>query len=136
MWLRLAAGYEFVCVPSPQILYRVSSSSMSSNVWKMEAGSLRVIERAFAVAPESLQHLKREVLANRYKYLTFKAVEGTPERKKGLAAVRFLWQMVRYDRSMLLRSQILAIVLVKIAIATLLPSQLSQPLLKAAKNLK
>jgi len=136
MWLRLAAGYEFVCVPSPQILYRVSSSSMSSNVWKMEAGSLRVIERAFAVAPESLQHLKREVLANRYKYLTFKAVEGTPERKKGLAAVRFLWQMVRYDRSMLLRSQILAIVLVKIAIATLLPSQLSQALLKAAKNLK
>ncbi len=136
MWLRLAAGYEFVCVPSPQILYRVSSSSMSSNVWKMEAGSLRVIERAFAVAPESLQHMKREVLGNRYKYLTFKAVEGTPERKKGLAAVRFLWQMVRYDRSMLLRSQILAIVLVKIAIATLLPSQLSQALLKAAKNLK
>ena len=136
MWLRLAARYEFVCVPSPQILYRVSSSSMSSNVWKMEAGSLRVIERAFAVAPESLQHLKREVLANRYKYLTFKAVEGTPERKKGLAAVRFLWQMVRYDRSMLLRSQILAIVLVKIAIATLLPSQLSQALLKAGKNLK
>jgi glycosyltransferase involved in cell wall biosynthesis len=136
MWLRLAAGYEFVCVPSPQILYRVSSSSMSSNVWKMEAGSLQVIERAFAVAPESLQHLKREVLGSRYKYLTFKAVEGTPERKKGLAAVRFLWQMVRYDRSMLLRSQILAIVLVKIAIATLLPSQLSQALLKAAKNLK
>ena len=136
MWLRLAAGYEFVCVPSPQILYRVSSSSMSSNVWKMEAGSLRVIERAFAVAPESLQHLKREVLGSRYKYLTFKAVEGTPERKKGLAAVRFLWQMVRYDRSMLLRSQILAIVLVKIAIATLLPSQLSQALLKAGKNLK
>lgn len=136
MWLRLAARYEFVCVPSPQILYRVSSSSMSSNVWKMEAGSLRVIERAFAVAPESLQHLKREVLGNRYKYLTFKAVEGTPERKKGLAAVRFLWQMVRYDRSMLLRSQILAIVLVKIAIATLLPSQLSQALLKAGKNLK
>jgi glycosyltransferase involved in cell wall biosynthesis len=136
MWLRLAAGYEFVCVPSPQILYRVSSSSMSSNVWKMEAGSLQVIERAFAVAPESLQHLKREVLGSRYKYLTFKAVEGTPERKKGLAAVRFLWQMVRYDRSMLLRSQILAIVLVKIVIATLLPSQLSQALLKAAKNLK
>ena len=136
MWLRLAARYEFVCVPSPQILYRVSSSSMSSNVWKMEAGSLQVIERAFAVAPESLQHLKREVLGSRYKYLTFKAVEGTPERKKGLAAVRFLWQMVRYDRSMLLRSQILAIVLVKIAIATLLPSQLSQALLKAAKNLK
>ena len=136
MWLRLAARYEFVAVPSSQILYRVSPNSMSSNVWKMEAESLQIIERAFAVAPESLQHLKREVLGSRYKYLTFKSLEGTPERKKGLAAVRFLWQMVRYDRSMLLRSQILAIVLVKIAIATLLPSQLSQALLKAAKNLK
>jgi glycosyltransferase involved in cell wall biosynthesis len=136
MWLRLAARYEFVAVPSSQILYRVSPNSMSSNVWKMEAESLQIIERAFAVAPESLQHLKREVLGNRYKYLTFKSLEGTPERKKGLAAVRFLWQMVRYDRSMLLRSQILAIVLVKIAIATLLPSQLSQALLKTAKNLK
>jgi glycosyltransferase involved in cell wall biosynthesis len=136
MWLRLAARYEFVAVPSSQILYRVSPNSMSSNVWKMEAESLQIIERAFAVAPESLQHLKREVLGSRYKYLTFKSLEGTPERKKGLAAVRFLWQMVRYDRSMLLRSQILAIVLVKIAIAILLPSQLSQPLLKTAKNLK
>ncbi len=136
MWLRLAARYEFVAVPSSQILYRVSPNSMSSNVWKMEAESLQIIERAFAVAPESLQHLKREVLGSRYKYLTFKSLEGTPERKKGLAAVRFLWQMVRYDRSMLLRSQILAIVLLKIAIATLLPSQLSQALLKAAKNLK
>jgi len=136
MWLRLAARYEFVAVPSSQILYRVSPNSMSSNVWKMEAESLQIIERAFAVAPESLQHLKREVLGSRYKYLTFKSLEGTPERKKGLAAVRFLWQMVRYDRSMLLRSQILAIVLVKIAIATLLPSQLSQALLKAGKNLK
>jgi glycosyltransferase involved in cell wall biosynthesis len=136
MWLRLAARYEFVAVPSSQILYRVSPNSMSSNVWKMEAESLQIIERAFAVAPESLQHLKREVLGSRYKYLTFKSLEGTPERKKGLAAVRFFWQMVRYDRSMLLRSQILAIVLVKIAIATLLPSQLSQPLLKAVKNLK
>jgi glycosyltransferase involved in cell wall biosynthesis len=136
MWLRLAARYEFVAVPSSQILYRVSPNSMSSNVWKMEAESLQIIERAFAVAPESLQHLKREVLGSRYKYLTFKSLEGTPERNKGLAAVRFLWQMVRYDRSMLLRSQILAIVLVKIAIATLLPSQLSQALLKAAKNLK
>jgi glycosyltransferase involved in cell wall biosynthesis len=136
MWLRLAARYEFVAVPSSQILYRVSPNSMSSNVWKMEAESLQIIERAFAVAPESLQHLKREVLGSRYKYLTFKSLEGTPERNKGLAAVRFLWQMVRYDRSMLLRSQILAIVLVKIAITTLLPSQLSQALLKAAKNLK
>ncbi len=134
MWLRLAARYEFVAVPSPQILYRISPKSASFNVWKMEAGSLRVIEKAFAEAPESLQHLKRETLGSRYKYLTFKAIEKPLERKKGLAAARFLWQTVRHDRSMLMRSQIMLIVLVKIAAAILLPPQLTQALLKTLKN--
>jgi len=134
LWLRLAARYEFVTVPAPQILYRISSSSASTDVWKMEAGSLQIIERAFAQAPESLQSLKREVLGNRYKYLTFKALEGTLERKKGIAATRFLGHWVRNQPSMLLRSRIMAIVLIKIAIATLLPTQLAQALLKAVKN--
>jgi glycosyltransferase involved in cell wall biosynthesis len=136
MWLRLAAHYEFVTVPSPQILYRVYPSSASFNVWKMEAGSLKVIERNFAQAPESIQHLKREILGSRYEYLTFKAVEGNLERNKGLTAARFLWQAVRYKPSMLRRLKIMLIVLAKIAAATLLPSQQAQALLKAVKSQK
>lgn len=134
MWLRLAQIYEFVAVPCPQILYRVYPNSMSSNVWKMEQGSLQIIERAFANAPESLQYLKREVLGSRYKYLTFKAVEGNLERKKGLAALRFLWQTIKNEPSVLLRVRVILIVLLKIALAVLLPSQLAQALLKAAKK--
>jgi glycosyltransferase involved in cell wall biosynthesis len=134
MWLRLAARYEFVAVPSPQILYRVSSNSASCDIWKMEAGSLRTIEQAFAQAPESLQHLKREVLGNRYKYLTFKALEGPPERRRGLAAIRFFWQAVRNDPAWLGRTQLMLIVLFKIAITTLLPPQQAQTLLTLAKS--
>lgn len=134
LWLRLAACYEYVAVPSPQILYRISPKSASFNVWKMEAGSLKVIEHHFAQAPESLQHLKRETLGNRYKYLMFKAIEGNLERKKGLAAVRFLWQAIRYDSSMLRRVKIMLIVLVKIAAAILLPSQQAQALLEGIKK--
>src|SRR5919199_1822189 len=134
LWLRLAARYEYVAVPSPQILYRISPDSASFNVWKMEAGSLKVIERHFAQAPESLQHLKRETLGSRYKYLMFKAIEGNLERKKGLAAVRFLWQAIRYDSSMLRRVKIMLIVLVKIAAAIVLPSQQAQALLEVIKK--
>src|SRR4028118_1289230 len=76
MWLRLAACYEFVAVPSSQILYRQSANSWSANVLKQGAGSLQVMERAFNQAPESLQHLKPASLANIYKGLTFKALEG------------------------------------------------------------
>jgi glycosyltransferase involved in cell wall biosynthesis len=134
MWLRLAAHYEFVCVPSPQILYRVSSNSMSSNIWKMEAGSLRIIERAFTQAPESLQPLKREILGKRYQYLTLKAIEGPPERHRGLAAARFLWQAVSNDPAWLQRTQLMLIVLFKIVIATLLPPQQAQALLTLVKS--
>jgi glycosyltransferase involved in cell wall biosynthesis len=128
MWLRLAIRYEFVLVPSAQILYRISPNSASFNVWKMEASSLRVIEKAFAIAPESLQHLKTPSLGNRYKYLTFKALEGTPDRKKGLVATRFLWQAIRNDPS-LLQTKVLWKVLFKIATVALLPPQKAQALL-------
>lgn len=134
MWLRLAARYEFVAVPLPQILYRVSPNSGSFDIWKMEAGSLRIIEQAFAQAPESLQHLKREVLASRYQYLTFKALEGQPERRRGLAAIRFFWQAVKNDPVWLGRTQLMLIVLLKIAITTLLPPQQAQTLLTLAKS--
>lgn len=134
MWLRLAARYEFVAVPCVQILYRVSPLTASFNVWKMEAGSLRVIERAFAQAPESLQPLKKETLASRYKYLAFKATEGFPEPNKGLAAVRFLWQVVRYQPSSLPRGRVMVIVLFKIAVAILLPPLVARALLETVKN--
>ncbi|MBD1806885.1 glycosyltransferase [Microcoleus sp. FACHB-SPT15] len=134
MWLRLAAQYEFVTVPSAQILYRVYPGSASFNVWKMETASLKVIEKTFAQAPESLQHLKKKVLGNRYKYLTLKAIEGTPERKRGLTATRFFWKAVNYDPTWLRRTQLMLIVLFKIAIATLLPPQQAQALLTLAKS--
>ncbi|MCA1994727.1 MAG: glycosyltransferase [Coleofasciculus sp. S288] len=136
MWLRLAARYEFVAVPSVQILYRICANSGSSNVWKMEAGSLRVIEKAFAQSPESLKSLKREVLGNRYKYLTIKTLEGLPERRRGLTATRFLWQAVRNDPTWLKKTQLMSIILFKIAIATLLPPQQAQTLMTLAKRKK
>ena len=134
MWLRLAARYEFVTVEVPQILYRISPNSASFNIVKMEAGSLKVIERVFAQAPESLQDLKRETLASRYNYLTFKALEGNLDRKNGLTAARFLIQALKHDLALLGRTKIMVIVVVKIAVAILLPPQLTLKLLNTVKN--
>ena len=134
LWLRLAARYEFVAVRSPQILYRISPNSASFNVWKMESSSLQVIDKAFAVAPESLQYLKQQCLGNRYKYLTFKAIEGYPERSKGIAAIRFLGNAIKNDPS-LLRAKVIWKVLFRIAAITLLTPKLAQAVINKFKPL-
>jgi len=134
LWLRLAVRYEFVAVQSPQVLYRISPNSASFNVWKMEASSLRVIEKAYAIAPQALQHLKRQSLGNRYKYLTFKAIEGYPERKKGLAAIRFLWNAIKNDPS-LLGAKVIWKVLFRIAAISLLTPKLAQTVINKFKPL-
>ncbi|MBD1806884.1 glycosyltransferase [Microcoleus sp. FACHB-SPT15] len=134
LWLRLAARYEFIAIPSPQVLYRISSSSASCDVWNMEAGSLKIIEKAYAIAPESLQHLKKHSLGNRYKYLTFKALEGTPERRKGLASARFFYHAINNDLS-LLQAKVIWKVLFRIVVITLLPPRLAQVVLAKFKPL-
>ena len=134
MWLRLAARYHFVAVPSPQILYRVFVNSMSFNVRKMEVASLRVIERAVAAAPETVGHLKQASLGNRYKYLTWKALDGIPERHRAITAIRLLWHTVRND-PLLLYKRIVWKVLLKSAITLLFPPQVALALLQKMDRL-
>jgi glycosyltransferase involved in cell wall biosynthesis len=122
IFLRLAARYPFVAVPSPQILYRVSVNSMSANLEKQEAATLQVLERAFTEAPDSLQHLKKLSKANIYKYLTFKSLEGSPERQKAIIGVKFLWHTINNDPS-IMRRRIIWDVLLRNAIALLFPPQ-------------
>lgn len=114
MYLRLAKRYHFIAVPSPQILYRLSSSSMSTHILQQETQSLKVIDRAFADVPESLRSLKKESLANLYKYLTFKAIQGYPSRKNGIAAVHCFWNYVRYNPTLLQQPRVILGVLLKI----------------------
>ena len=134
LFLRLAAHYHFVAVPRPQVLYRMITGSASTNVFRQEVESLKVIERAFNQAPESLQHLKKRTIVNLYKYLTFQSLELPSGRQSGIAAIRCLWQAVRIQPS-LLRQRTMLIALFKIAAVVLLPSQQSKALLKTAKQL-
>ena len=67
-YLRLAARYLFVVVPKHQVLYRLSSGSMSSKLNTTKEEAIRAIEKAFGSAPPELQHLKNRVLANVCQY--------------------------------------------------------------------
>lgn len=78
LYLRLAERYEFVAVPTVHVLYRVTYQSKSfRSIFRSEASYLRLIERAYAQAPKSLQHLKAQSFANHYQYLIMKALKGS-----------------------------------------------------------
>lgn len=104
MWLRLAQHYEFALVPEPQVLYRRSETSKSSRVLRMEQNARRVIDKAFTRVPKQLQPLKAKSLANLYKYLAYKALQGIPsslDRKRALSALRFLLTCCYYQPALL-----------------------------------
>jgi glycosyltransferase involved in cell wall biosynthesis len=126
--LRLAAQYSFVAVPYPQILYRVSASSMSAHVVRQETACLKVLERAFKQAPESLQYLKKYSMANLYRYLSFKVLDAYPDRKRGLIAARFLWKLITNDLASLKLYSTWQ-VLFRVAVWVLLPPHKAQRLI-------
>ncbi|MEH2023499.1 glycosyltransferase [Nostoc sp.] len=97
MWLRLASKFNFICVPSVQILYRISANSVSSNLVRQEKACLQVLERAYKERPSTLKHGWNISLANLYKYLTCKALQKPFNRQKALASARFLWKYFLND---------------------------------------
>ncbi len=100
--IRLSACHPFVCAPQALVRYRQSPTTLTTHVQLMEESYWRVIDRAFAQAPESLQHLKSRSVALFYEYLAGKATQGVPTRDKGLAALRFFVTAVRSRPSNLL----------------------------------
>jgi glycosyltransferase involved in cell wall biosynthesis len=135
MGLRLAARYHFVVVPAVQILYRMSSSSGSANVLRMESASVKVIEEAFKQAPPSLQHLKRRSLATLYHYLTFKTIEVAFKQQDGLVAARFFWNATINDLFVLRQPKTILTAMFKIAAVVSLPPQQSRSLITTTKQM-
>jgi glycosyltransferase involved in cell wall biosynthesis len=133
LWIRLAARYPFIVVTRSQILYRVSSHTASTHTDKMAVQVSQVIEKSFAQAPESFQYLKSVSMGNLYKYLTYKTLEGLPERNQGLAALKFLVLAIRNDPN-LLKEKVLLKSLLKILIVLGLPAHQSRKLLNRSQN--
>ncbi len=135
MWLRLAKHYDFVTVPYPQILYRMSSHSASNNIVKMEKGSLKFIEHAFDNAPASLQYLKKNALSTLYHYLTFKSLESPSSRKNGIIAMRYFGNAIKNDLSTIWKWEPMSKALFKIFTVLLLPPEQYKKLKTIVKKL-
>ncbi|OUL37626.1 glycosyl transferase family A [Nostoc sp. T09] len=133
LWLRLASRYSFVGVPSPQILYRVSATSASANLFKMETACLQVINSACVQTSESVTILKAHSMANLYKYLTCKALQEPLNRKKGLAAAKFLAKFFINDFFRLQRLNFTLKLVFKVFVILILPSTMSTTLLSSIK---
>jgi glycosyltransferase involved in cell wall biosynthesis len=102
-YLRLAAKWSFVLVPKPQILYRQSSTAMTSKIDVMESAALITIERAYRAAPLKLQHLKNQTLARLYQYFTRQYLERSTSGIKEInLAGQKLWKSIRLHPPILL----------------------------------
>lgn len=135
MWLRLAARYAFVCVEAPQVLYRVSTQSVSANIPGLEQSCLRILDRNFAAAPAEIQALKGDCFSNFYLYLALRNLEVSQSRWRSLASLRYLAQAVQYDYSLpRRRTYLTALSLTKIALSVLLSPQGARKRLAALKS--
>lgn len=122
MFLKLAIRYHFVAIPSPQVLYRISANSASTNVSKMEDGSLKVIEQAYNQAPTHLQHLKKESVGYLYKNLIYKVLQEPAGRQKGFKAAKLFWNYLQKDPAVHRLMRFKVSLLMKIASVIIIPS--------------
>ena len=100
--LRLATKWSFVLVPQLQVFYRRSSGSTSSKVEKMKKVCLVVLEKAYEVAPQSLQHLKKKSLAWIYQYCTDLSLRYSTDIKGIQQAGWHLYMAIRLQPKTLL----------------------------------
>ncbi|MGL5084035.1 MAG: glycosyltransferase family 2 protein [Microcoleaceae cyanobacterium] len=133
LYLRLAAQYPFAVVSKSQVLHRVSSRAMSANIDAHKHECLATIERAFRQAPASLQHLKKASLANIYKYLLCKTLEGKPQSQKGRKALSLLWNYIQYEANLRSQSQFILTMFLKSLTIIVLPSKQAEKVLERSK---
>ncbi|MDZ8188362.1 MAG: glycosyltransferase [Nostoc sp. ChiSLP02] len=134
MWLRLASKFDFVCVPSVQILYRISAHSLSSNLLRQENASLKVLKKAYQQRSSTLKSSWDISLANLYKYLTCKALQKPFNRKKGLTAAIFLWKYIIHESSKIQRATFIFTLILKVSLILLMPILLENITSKKLKS--
>ena len=128
LYLRLASQWEFVAVDHPQVFYRQSSTSASSQVEAMEQNSLKVIEKAFQAAPLTLKPLKKQSLANLYQFIAHLYLSRCVERDSVNLAAQKLQTSLQFYPRILLQKKTLVLVF-KLLLMRILPPAIARNLL-------
>jgi glycosyltransferase involved in cell wall biosynthesis len=110
-YLRLAAKWQFVVVPKWQILYRRSSTSMSSKVEIMETAALTVLERAFQTISMEYQYLKPQSFAWAFHYCAQQYLRYATNLSEVNQAGKRIWKAIRLYPKILFRRGAQALIL-------------------------
>jgi len=127
-WLRLATQWDFVVVPKPQIIYRLSPGAMSSKLDVMEKYQTLVLERAFASAPLELQYLKNQGFAYIYLFMTRLCLTRSNNQQVIQQAVQKLWKAIRLYPKILLGREA-QVLLFKLLVLTILSPKIGTDIL-------
>jgi glycosyltransferase involved in cell wall biosynthesis len=104
-WLRVAERWHFALVPRYQILYRVLSDSISSDVATMEHETLIVLDRALQTAPPNIRNRQNEFLANLKQYVGFLYLTRTSGSQRSVGTGRRLLDAIRLHPRILFTSK-------------------------------
>ena len=132
-YLRLAAKYCYVLVPEHQVIYRKSSTSLSTDVSNMEKDSLRIIERAYQNAPQELQFQKNKSIARLSIICGRSYFELNRNSQDIIEAKQRLWKSIKLDPLILFSQDTLAL-LVKILFEQFLPDRVGVSLISKLKK--
>lgn len=134
-WLRVAARWGFVVVPKPQILYRQSSSAMSSKVDVMEHNHMVVHRRAFETAPPHLKKLESRSLANEYQFLAQLALTHVDD----VTGIQLAWEKlakaIRFYPPIIFSRKSITLI-VKLILTAVLSPTISNKLLKRLSQIR
>ncbi len=98
LYLRLAEKYEFVNVPQVLVWYRMSCQSMSTDFKRLEKTSLYVRKRALSKLPAEIQReIESDVIGGYYKSTIWRYLELPAHPSKGLLALKYLIQILKFD---------------------------------------
>lgn len=135
-WLRVVRHWSFVVIPKPQILYRQSSTSMSTKVEKMENCALIVVERAFQCAPQDLQYLKSQSLAFVYHYSAELCLRHSTNNRSDFKEInKRLWMAIRLYPKILMAKK-MQVLLIKWLLHQVIPTEVANSVLRLIKKVR
>ncbi|MDP6674397.1 MAG: glycosyltransferase [Gammaproteobacteria bacterium] len=130
-FLRICHDYPVVCVPEAQILYRIHSHTMSSNIERQENACVRVFEEALERLPRGAERdrVDREGRANLNRYFARRVITTASGQRAVLPAFGYIsrWVSMATDRFSIFWKVILQ--LFQAIVLAILPHPIARPLL-------
>jgi glycosyltransferase involved in cell wall biosynthesis len=137
VFLRIAHDYPVVCVPEVQILYRIHSHAMSSNIERQKVACFRVFYEALKRLPAGAERdrLDRVGGSNLNRYFARRIITTAASQRAVLPAFGYIWLWIclATDRSGILWRA--SIQFVKATILVIVPHSMARPFLARVDNI-